>query len=432
MEKTNFAASPAKSGETVGLFSTAIRCVAFGLAILAMRHSLADGEISWSGPGCVLLKNGNVLSASNITTQGQNIAVRLDQTGEVRIPNKDVAAIGRDKLELYNYQVSASKEWGAGEHWHLAKWCLRQGLVEQSKTHYDKLKLLSGDHAKFKQLDAELKHALLQDPVMKAALKTFFPGETTYAASDKKSNSNSTGELVIAASDQSNSALPNEKGSIARDFATDRYAQDYFRQQLQPFLSMRCGQAGCHGAFGKSEFHIAKSGSMFGRRSVDIGYTSAARFLDSENVEATTLWIKATTAHGLQVVPSLDAKIPAERELLNRLQRWHQAISRNNSPVSMPNTNQATPHAPTSASPPSSTKTMHSISKPFNSNIMTGFTDTSNSKEPASLPPEIQGELLTLEREIAKLEEKERARKIPNRHDPEEFNRRFSSSPPLP
>ncbi len=48
--------------------------------------------------------------------------------------------------------------------------------------------------------------------------------------------------------------------------------------------------------------------------------------------------------------------------------------------------------------------------------------------DPQVALPEIGDELRMLEMEIAKLEEKERSRKTPSRHDPEEFNRRFGSS----
>ena len=176
-----------------------VRCLAWTFALVVVHSACAENEFVWSGPGCVLLKNGNVLSASDIAPQGKVVSVRLDETGDVRIPIKDVVSIGRDKLELYYYQVSKTTRWEAGEHWQLAKWCLRQGLVEQSREHYEQLKKLSGDHAKFKQLDSELKQALLQDPVMKAALKAAFLNDDISSASDSATAKIDPGKVYTGA-----------------------------------------------------------------------------------------------------------------------------------------------------------------------------------------------------------------------------------------
>lgn len=412
-----------------------LKCLAWTIALLSVRSISAEDEIVWSGPGCVLLKNGNVLSASDIVPQGKQIAVRLDKTGDVRIPTKDVVAVGRDKLELYHHQVSKTTRWEAGEHWQLAKWCLRQGLVEQSHIHYEQLKKLSGNHEKFKQLDSELKQALLQDPVMKAALNSAFPKEQVSSASY-------TATAQIDSLTPSNhgpmNATPKagaKRDSIKSVANLDRIAQDYFRLQIQPFLAMRCGQAGCHGAYGKSDFHVAKAGVLHGQRSNDISLNSAVRFLDNDNVEATKLWFNATTAHGSQTTPSLTARDSSERDLLNRLRIWHQTVTQSNAVVTMSPMVQVA-QAPGAAVP----------AKMSTNRIPTGMPprprDLSHQDPPKPIPtktpaigpevtlPEIGDELLLLEKEIAKLEEKELAKKSSRRHDPEEFNRRFSSSGP--
>jgi hypothetical protein len=365
------------------------RCLALALVLLFAHSAEAEEELIWSGPGCVLLKNGNVLTAIDIVPQSKFVLVRLDETAELKVPTKDLVKIGRDKLELYHYQVSKTTRWEAGEHWQLAKWCLRQGLVEQSHSHYEELKKLSGNHAKFKQLDSELKQALLQDPVMKAALKSAFPTEQALQASHQTFDS---GSPPVAAKDER-----SDKGKPAVNL--DRNTQDYFRQQLQPFLAMRCGQAGCHGAYGKSDFHVARSGVLHGQPASEISLNSAIRFLDADNIEMTKLWINATSSHGTQKTPSLTMKNSSERDLLNRLRTWHQAVLRNTSVVTM------SPMVQVPVSPP-----------------------TIPSKVSV---PEIGDDLVMLEKEIAKLEEKERARtSTRRRHDPEEFNRRFGSPSP--
>ncbi len=390
-----------------------IRCLTWAMALISVHSVSADDEFVWSGPGCVLLKNGNVLSASDIVPQGKQIAIRLDKTGDVRIPSKDVVAIGRDKLELYHHQVSKTTRWEAGEHWQLAKWCLRQGLVEQSHIHYDQLKKLSGNHEKFKQLDSELRHSLLQDPVMKAALNSAFPREQVTSASHTETAQIDSSSLSKTGPTKVTPSSGVKQDSITSVANLNQNAQDYFRLHIQPFLAMRCGQAGCHGAYGRSDFHVAKAGVLHGQRSNDISLSSAVRFLDNENVEATKLWINATTSHGSQTTPSLTAKDSSERDLLNRLRLWHHAVAQSKATVTM------SPMVQVAQAP----------SMPASAN-------TSTSHNPAQTPamavgvtlPEIGDELLLLEKEIAKLEEKEQARKSTRRHDPEEFNRRFSKN----
>jgi len=412
-----------------------IRCLVLTMALNFVHSVRAGEEIVWSGPGCVLLKNGNVLSATDIVPQGKLVAVRLDETGEARIPAKDIVTIGRDKLELYNYQVAKTTRWEAGEHWQLAKWCLRQGLVEQSHVHYEQLKKLSGTHAKFKQLDSELKQALLQDPVMKAALNAALPTEQVSSASHP--DSVGVDALGRTSLDGAKSAtVASAKHDVVKSaIKIDRNAQDYFRQNIQPFLAMRCGQAGCHGAYGKSDFHIAKVGVLHGQPSSEISLNSAAQFLDNENIEATKLWINATTAHGTQTTPSLTTKDSAERDLLNRLRLWHQAVMRTNAVVTISPMVQVSP-ASRRADPTDATMSRNPIGLLPRSNTMAEgkaanvIPSLTRAVGPEIPLPEIGDELLMLEKEIAKLEEKERAKKSSRRHDPEEFNRRFSGSTP--
>jgi hypothetical protein len=382
-----------------------------------------------------LLKNGNVLSAIDIAPEGKLVSVRLDETGDVRIPTKDVVKIGRDKLELYYYQVSKTTRWEAGEHWQLAKWCLRQGLVEQSHLHYEQLKQLSGNHAKFKQLDIELKQALLQDPVMKAALSSAFPSTTASQASHRGDSDNRLLANANAVDGGNKSAnVTGENRNIANSAVNlDRNTQDYFRQNLQPFLAMRCGQAGCHGAYGKTDFHIARSGVLHGKPSSEISLQSAIRFLDDENIEATKLWINATNAHGTQTTPSLTSKDSSERELLGRLRLWHQAVLRSTAVVTMSPMVQVATNPIVGSSPHSPLNSIERLpASPALATQRSPQTGTHvQSVSPSQVSaPEIGDDLMMLEREIAKLEEKERARKTTTRHDPEEFNRRFGNSTP--
>jgi hypothetical protein len=264
---------------------------------------------------------------------------------------------------------------------------------------------MSGSHTKFRQFETELREYLLQDPVMQAALKATYPDSPDV----KKASS--------AVDDQAkNDATAEPKTSPV--IAISPIHQDYFRRQVQPFMVLRCGQAGCHGPLGKTEFTIGKSGNLKGRPAGEISLESTLKFLDHPQTEATQLWVKATTRHGMQPASALSVDDKAERELLERLRYWHQSMVSSPKPIG--------PHAMLAANPlgrngnsaapnpiPETPKPSPTIAK-------------QNSEPPAMMESDVGSELLALEREIAKLEEKEKSRKpAANRHDPEEFNRRF-------
>ncbi len=362
---------------------------------------IAEEEFVWTGPGCLLVKNGNVIHGENISTRNRSVIVRLDATAEIQFPFSQVVHIGKDPKSLYQFQVANTLKWEVGEHFLLAKWCLKNGLVEEAYEHYVQVKALSGSHSKFKQFEAELRENLLQDSVMQAALKAAYPD--VYAATQASSQHSNT-ELP--------KATPNKTPSTI--FAISPIHQDYFRRQVQPFLVLRCGQAGCHGPLGKTEFNIGKSGNLKGRPAGEASLESALKYLDQPQTEATQLWIKSTTRHGMQPTAALSVDDKAERELLERLRYWHQSM------VSTPKASAPRELVATNSSSPTPMR-MSLNPTPISPPVAKSPNETN-----APLLSDVGSELLTLEREIAKLEEKEKARKQPtNRHDPEEFNRRY-------
>jgi hypothetical protein len=374
-------------------------CVFLG-CIVPSETGAAD-EFVWSGPGCLLLKNGNVIRGKDISPRNKSVIVRIDETAEIQFPFSQVVHIGDDAKALYQFQVANTLKWEVGDHFLLAKWCLKNGLVEEAYGHYVQVKVLSGNHSKFKQFEAEIREHLLQDPVMQAAMKAAYP--EAYATAQ---TSGQDGKEELSA------PAPNTTPRTL--IAISPIHQDYFRRQIQPFMVLRCGQAGCHGPLGKTDFNIGKSGSLKGRPASEISLESALKYLDQPQTEATQLWVKSTTRHGMQPTAALSVGDKAERELLERLRYWHQSI------ISAPKVSAPRETVATNAPVPNQIG-MHPGPMP------TSPSDA-KSKNGSSVPLEsdVGSELLMLEGEIAKLEEKEKARKQPtNRHDPEEYNRRY-------
>jgi len=390
----------------------------------------------WSGPGYVLLKSGNVLHG-DVITQGNGLLVRLDDTGEINLGSSNVVSVKESLLGLYEHQVSRTVRWEAGEHWNLAKWCLRNGLMDQAFYHYMELKAVAGRHPSFKRMEAEIKSELLLDPVVKEALQA---RNAELAAKNPEAHTNnfeSAKPISEDAGSSQRSSLDPSKPNVSAIADTshlvlDRYTQEFFRQQVYPFLVLKCGQAGCHGGSGQSQFQITRSGAQRNRRTSDTSLASTIQFLVDSNFDRTPLIAKATVAHGTHNDAPLAVNSPADRELLERLRYWHAALHRN------------------SFRPPASPKTVPQVMAPQIAadgrltpefpRIASNGSFAPNSQlpnsngqqvivEPNMLVPEVGSGLLMLEREIAKLEAIEKARKKRDLHDPAEFNQQFGANP---
>lgn len=377
-----------------------------------------ETELSWSGAGVILLKNGNVVVGKQIQPRDKVVTVRVDETAQVQIASDQIVHIASDMRTLYHYQVVHTTRWETGDHLYLSKWALRNGLIEEAYAHYLEVKHRSPDHAKFKQLEAELREALLKDPVFQAATRTAASYSTSNTVRQSSEVSHAVERTAVVNSSNSDTS-PQPAPSITP------IQQDYYRRQIQPFLVMRCGQAGCHGALGKSEFHAAKSGSLKGRPASEMSLESTIKFLQGNRPEETVLWQKATHRHGLQPTAGLDPEDATERELLQRLRTWHQSLS--SSPTIAASRGPSGPTPLPFAMRSSALEPLSPITG--NSQIKATTSTDSDPLAPeqvstASLVPEVGVELIALEREIAKLEAIEKTRKpAPGRHDPEAFNR---------
>jgi hypothetical protein len=385
------------------------------LSMMLAHVLFAQHELVWSGPGVLLLKNGNVVQAKHISPRDKFVIVQLDDTAEVQIATDQVVHVAADVLSLYRLQTVNTSTWGVGEHFNVAKWCLRNGLIDEAYGHYMIVKRESSEHSKFKQFESEMREALLRDPMMRAALGPAHPFEKPDQLAEPPSRPNDTAD---------NAEKPSNNFSFQKATLVQ---QDYFRRQIQPFLALRCGQAGCHGTLGKTEFHIARSGTLQGRSAGDVSLDSAVRYLQGDQLEKTILWQKATQRHGSQPAVGLDPKVVTERELLNRLRFWFDTLrsgtqGSSNSSNSMV---QATSGQLNGAVPIIVAQPAPSIASPSAENPRASQPPSADARQPTNAPPEVGDELLALEREIAKLEAKELSRKPRERHDPEEFNRRY-------
>ncbi len=396
--------------ERIAVASIVLLCL-----VGAVDSTAGENEFSWSGPGVVLLKNGNVIAGNQIIPRDKVITIRLDETAKIQVASDQVVHIDTDVRALYNYQVTHTERWETGDHLQLSKWSLRNGLIEEAYAHYVEVKNRSPDHTKFKQLELELRQALMKDPVFQAATRTTF--------SNSASSASKLGEATQRLDENASEADPNNSKASGAASVISPIQQDYFRRQIQPFMVMRCGQAGCHGTLGKTDFHAAKGGSLKGRSAGEMSLESTIKFLKGNRLEETILWQKATNRHGLQSTAGLDPEDSTERELLQRLRTWHQSLSQ--PPTTSVSQTNSTPEPFMSARIAKSNQTPPpAVPAQTKTNPSTNQEPSSIQSSPTTSLPDVGVELLALEREIAKLEAVEKSRKpTVDRHDPSEFNR---------
>ncbi len=416
-----------------------VSCLLFGIS-LVFANVLADtpntGEQKKSEPSFLLLKNGNVLKGI-VRAEKERVSVAVDGNSIVFVESKQVSFIGPTLESIYQHQRSNVRQWGTGEHWQLAQWCIQQGLLDRAIEHYEVLERTASDSPGFKQLEHLLRQALLADETVKQAVHLRMQSAVSSMPSTQESNPNA----VIQANSESpreksvpkNAILDNEVAEKGNKHEIPAYLKKTFQNSILPVLVSRCGQSGCHGILGKSDFHVYQPVGDQAAITLSRDLDEVLRYIERDRVEESPLLAYATKAHGIQRNPSLSPTRADERALIERINFWVKSLALSQKPVTtMPKQYpvvQAVPNSPIAAAvlPPANASIRHSrrptdveqdrnakLSKPARSASPTAFLSMS--------------ELAELESAIEKFEKQTarggvQAKKDP--FDPEAFNRQF-------
>jgi len=337
----------------------------------------ATQPVAFYGEGYVLLQHGSVLHGF-VKPQADRLTVVLDKGNEVTLPNRQVLSVGKTIESLYNYQVKAIRAWGTGEHWHLAQWCLQNGLLDQAIEHYLALENVAADNPKFKQLDHQIKQALLADTDLRQAMlergiaipenpddsatqriSSGSLGSESNASNPKRPEPMNSrfaaaiaGGSVPTASDvQTASAFQSDHAGQAGGMvggivkaganiathdgkvipAPPRLIPGYLRRSFQievtPIVVSRCGQSGCHGMLAKNDFQIFQPVGEQAAAITETNLESLLRYIDTDAPRQSVFLSYATRPHGMQRNASLNPSRDEDRVLLEKIQRWLQSLS---------------------------------------------------------------------------------------------------------
>ncbi|HUP82292.1 MAG TPA: hypothetical protein VM260_27310, partial [Pirellula sp.] len=152
------------------MISQKIFFVSLLLGLSMIGSSVFAEQPSTAEQSFVLLRNGNVLKGL-VQSEKDRISIAEGGNSIVSVETKQVSFIGPNLESLYQHQRSKVRNWGTGEHWQLAHWCIQQGLVDHAIHHYKVLEESASDSLRFKQLEHLLREAMLADEAVKQAVQ---------------------------------------------------------------------------------------------------------------------------------------------------------------------------------------------------------------------------------------------------------------------
>jgi hypothetical protein len=259
----------------------------------------------------VLLQNGNVLKGQ-ISKQADRIAIMIDGNSTLLLDPKQIEHVGPTLESLYLHQRAGVRTWGTGEHWHLAHWCIQQNLLDHAIEHFQALEKTVSGSPRFKQLEHLLREALLKNK------------------NENQSAETSSSEVVQASAEMPKQSPPLLERNRPEEW-THREIPGYIRKTFQtsvlPILVTRCGQSGCHGLLGKSDFHVYQPVGDQASTVLANDLHEVLRYIDSERVQDSALLAYATKAHGILRNPSLNPAKESDRGHIDRINQWVKSLA---------------------------------------------------------------------------------------------------------
>ena len=376
-------------------------------ATLAQPNPTAtNSALNFYGDGFVLLQHGAVLQGF-VKPQADSVTVVMDKGKQVTLAKKQILIIGPSMDSLYKYQTRAIRKWGTGEHWHLAQWCIQNGMLDQAIEHYLELEKQAADNPKFKQLDLQLKQALMADENVRQAMaiQGIQPPEPVVQAS---------------------AVLPRAPAPSEPSFPVHTvpgYLRRNFQTEITPIVVSRCGQSGCHGILSKNNFQIFQP---VGEQAASINERNLEKFLrfvDASQPDQSDLLNYAARPHGAQRNASFNLQREEDRHHLEKLAKWIRSL-------------EGLTHQGTSPSNPNPVVQAASYAKPESTSEVQQAVAPSPklSKPPKSGSGSVAidaGELMEIQEEIRKLEKTaSKQTKATDPFDAKIFNSKYRNEDP--
>lgn len=353
-------------------------------AVAAMAWPAAAQTSIAPEAGVLVLKNGQVLEGA-ITRAGDYFVVSQGEGSELKLNANEVELCCVSLLEAYQFKANRVSSFSSKSRLDLAKWCLRQGLIEQCTAQLTAAQNIDPTNSQVAELQTRLK--LLQEtpqPIPASAA----PG--------------------IAAAEMENALRGLPRGSAEK-----------FAAVIQPILLNRCGANQCHGPNAKSEFRLLRPppGQIVSRRFTQRNLYASLKYLDRAHPENSPLVLMPQQRHGSSLAAVFDkhssnqlvelmawAKLTVGAPLVTQppahQTTYPATISPVNATLSQPTAKAA------SATQPAQELSEQSTSAPVSTRVMRPPLEEQTMRRPKTTPPQPE---------------------VRDRYDPEIFNRRYLS-----
>ncbi len=278
------------------------------LVFLLVSCGFAHGQEV--GQRAVLLKQTDRVLFGKVLQRAGFYEIELAPNSRVSIPSENVAHVANSLEELYNRKRAGISPTSIGDHFHLTRWCLLNGLLSQAAEHYTIVVRSNANHPRVKQLGVELEEQLLHDQGFREYLGLGPPVQPATSA-DSPARSQvapppSQPSVVTASTFATPSGLHPD---IAKRFAS----------RVEPILLNRCSQAACHGVQGSSSLRLLEPYGKTHAQTAAGNLASVLKHVPNDPNQIAPLLHFATHAHGIQREPALTATDP---KLIQELQDW--------------------------------------------------------------------------------------------------------------
>ncbi len=271
----------------------------------------------------ILLTNQRVLHG-NVSHNGDLITIDLAEGGRISVPKNQVAFIGGSLREIYLHKLGTIRDTQPGDHYQLARWCLVEGLLEESILHYQRVSAVAGDHPRIRQLGVAIRQRILEDPEFRTyvgldprAPSPSQPGSQPYATTSAVQPASFPADS--AAAEDADAAVADRRAAIEAALQ-NRGVALAFNQTIQPILLNRCSQAACHGPGSTTQWHLERPYRGHESEVTERNLRATLVFaVGSATPTDAPLLRRATQAHGTQRAPAISR---AERYLIGQLEAW--------------------------------------------------------------------------------------------------------------
>ncbi len=269
------------------------RCCLLLLAATAFAPANANAQlIQQPQDGVLLMKHGATLSGF-VTPAGDRYIVLFGDTGEARVPTKDVVAVVQDLQSAYRYKQGQLDN-TIGAHLELARWCLQQDLPARAA---DQVLVAEQRYGRRPQIESIHRRLVdLATPVK---------------------------DVEVAA--RNKSAVEQVNFEKDQDLVQAR-SIDWYTSAVQPLLLNRCANGGCHNMRGTSEFVLFRPflGQATTRRMTEQNLKATLAFVDRTDPQSSQLLKRASAAHGGSVAAAIPDR---EQQQLAVISQWLQSLT---------------------------------------------------------------------------------------------------------